>query len=284
MVLMVLGIAQDGGFPQPGCFRECCKSAKNNQKKLISSVAVINAKTHDCWLIDITPDFRNQMKLIKDFLSIDSFPNIKGIFLTHAHVGHYLGLLDLGIEIMNTKDVPVYAMPVMRDFLKKNAPFNFLIDSKNIIIKNIEHNQSISLSNAVSVKPFLVPHRNELSETVGYNIKSSNKSITYLPDIDGWELWDKNILDVIVNNDILFLDGTFYSDNEIPYRNISKVPHPFISDSLKVFSKLDSEHKKKIFFTHLNHTNPLLHKNSLEAKSLINEGYNILEEKRVFNL
>ena len=243
MTLMVLGTVQDGGF---------------------------------------TPDFKDQIKLVKDFLSIDTLPNIKGVFLTHAHIGHYIGLLDLGVEVMNMKDIPIYAMPEMKSFLENNAPFNFLIESGNIIINDISNNDIINLSDQVTITPFLVPHRNELSETVGYNIKSNSKSIIYIPDIDAWDLWDNNILDIVKENDLLFLDGTFYSSDELPHRDISKVPHPFVSESTKLFSGLDYTDKQKILFTHLNHSNPLLNQDSLEFKSLIDKGFKVLNEKQTF--
>ena len=282
MNLMVLGTVQDGGFPQAGCFQKCCKSISSTQKRLISSISVINKETNDCWIIDITPDFKDQIKLIEDFLSIDCLPNIKGVFLTHAHVGHYLGLLDLGTKIMDMSNIPIYAMPRMKSFLENNAPFNFLIESENIIINNIDNNEMINLSDQVSLSPFLVPHRNELSETVGYNIKSNSKSIIYIPDIDAWNLWNDNILEVVKENDLLFLDGTFYDSNELPNRDISNIPHPFISDSLKMFSELNCFDKEKIFFTHLNHSNPLLNKDSFEFKSLIDNGFKVLNEKNFF--
>ena len=282
MTLMVLGTVQDGGFPQAGCFKECCKSIDKTQKRLISSIAIINKETNDCWIIDITPDFKDQIKLIKDFLSIDTLPNIKGVFLTHAHIGHYIGLLDLGVEVMNMDSIPVYAMPKMKSFLENNAPFNFLIESGNIIINSIDNDNVVSLSDQVFIRPFLVPHRNELSETAGYNIKSNSKSIIYIPDIDAWSLWENNILDVIKENDLLFLDGTFYDSNELPDRDISKVPHPFVCESLKIFSDLNHADKQKILFTHLNHSNPLLNQNSLESKSLADKGFKILSEKQVF--
>ena len=282
MTLMVLGTVQDGGFPQAGCFKECCKSISDTQKRLISSISIIDKETNDCWIIDITPDFKDQIKLIKDFLSIDTLPNIKGVFLTHAHIGHYIGLLDLGVEVMNMKDIPIYAMPKMKSFLENNAPFNFLIESGNIIINDINNNDIINLSDQVTITPFLVPHRNELSETVGYNIKSNSKSIIYIPDIDAWGAWDNNILDIVKENDLLFLDGTFYSSDELPNRDISKVPHPFVSESTKLFSGLDYTDKQKILFTHLNHSNPLLNQDSLEFKSLIDKGFKVLNEKQTF--
>ena len=269
-----MGITQDGGYPHPGCYQKCCADAwlNKNSRKLISSIAIIDKYSKKYWLIDITPDFKEQLNML------DSSFTLEGIFLTHAHIGHYIGLLNLGLEVMNLKNINVYAMPKMKVFLEDNSPINFLIDKKNINPIQISENTSIDLNKGLKVIPFLVPHRNELSETVGYKIVSKNKSAIYLPDIDSWNQWDIDISDVIRENDVLFLDGTFYNKNEIKNRNIEKIPHPSILDSMDRFRNLDINHRKKIYFTHLNHTNNLLRKDSEEFKNIFSNGYNIAND------
>ena len=281
---MILGTVQDGGYPHIGCRKKCCKSAWLNQynKRFIASIAILDSDLKECWIIDSSPDIKNQLNMIMNFMEIDSLPKIRGIFLTHAHTGHYSGLLDLGKEAMNADNIPVYSMPDMARFISSNNPFKFLISSNNIHIKEISDNQKIELSNGVIISPFKVPHRNELSETVGYRIYSDSKSIIYIPDIDSWDQWEKDIIDVIKNNDYLFLDGTFYNCEEINNRNISEIPHPFIKDSLIKFEVLDKYNRNKIFFTHFNHTNIMLRNNNKLKQSLISDGYNIANEGEFF--
>ena len=275
--IKVLGITQDGGYPHPGCNEECCNLAWSNKnlKKLISSIAIVDELSKKYWLIDITPDFKEQLNMI------DSSFSLEGIFLTHAHIGHYIGLVDLGLEVMNLKNINVYAMPKMKSFLEDNAPINFLITNKNINPIQITDNIYIDLNKDVKISPFLVPHRNELSETVGYKILSKNKSVIYLPDIDSWNI---DIIDVIKQNDILFLDGTFYDKNEINHRNIDKIPHPSILESINKFKEIKNISRKKIYFTHLNHTNILLRKDSKEYASFVSKGYNIAYDGQVVNI
>ena len=284
MSVMILGTVQDGGYPHIGCRKKCCKSAWLNQynKRFIASIAILDSDLKECWIIDSSPDIKNQLNMIMNFMEIDSLPKIRGIFLTHAHTGHYSGLLDLGKEAMNADNIPVYSMPDMARFISSNNPFKFLISSNNIHIKEISDNQKIELSNGVIISPFKVPHRNELSETVGYRIYSDSKSIIYIPDIDSWDQWEKDIIDVIKNNDYLFLDGTFYNCEEINNRNISEIPHPFIKDSLIKFEVLDKYNRNKIFFTHFNHTNIMLRNNNKLKQSLISDGYNIANEGEFF--
>ena len=49
---------------------------------------------------------------------ISKITNLSGVFLTHAHIGHYTGLMNFGNEAMGTKELPVFCMPKMKSFFK----------------------------------------------------------------------------------------------------------------------------------------------------------------------
>jgi pyrroloquinoline quinone biosynthesis protein B len=271
--LLVLGTAQDGGYPHTGCSEDCCREAwkDSNQKRLIASLAVLDGK--DCFLVDITPDFKYQLQLIEHH--INEKPRISGICITHAHLGHYMGLLDLGLEVMNTNEIPVYVMPKMKSFLENNAPFTQLLELNNIHLFIIQENYPIDIFKDVKIIPFRVPHRNEYSETVGYRIQTSRHSVLYIPDIDSWDGWDTDINELIKESDIALLDGTFYDKTELKNRDVSAIPHPSIRESINFFSALDKMDRKKVNFTHLNHTNNVLREGSKERKDVIQQGFQI---------
>ena len=280
--IIVLGTAQDGGYPQVGCREKCCVEAWNDHKlkRRVSSLSIISGD--DCWLIDITPDFAYQLNMIETRLNRQ--PHICGIFISHAHMGHYIGLMELGLEVMNTNLIPVYVMPKMKSFLQENAPFTQLINLKNIKLRQMTENVLIQLNDNINITPFEVPHRNEYSETIGFRIKSSDRSILYISDIDSWDTWDVDINDMIRSNDLLFLDGTFFSDIELPIRNMQDVPHPYIKESLQKFSLLEEVDRDKVYFTHLNHSNPVIKQSSVERLATINQGCHIAEDGMVFSL
>ena len=282
--VLILGTAQDGGYPQAGCRELCCMEAWKNpeMRRLVASLAIW--ADSNCWLIDITPDFKQQMKMLEEYSPAHRIPAIAGIFITHAHMGHYLGLLELGLEVMNTDRVPVYVMPGMRSFLETNQPFTQLIESKNIHLKTMAEDTPIQLNENISIMPFLVPHRNEFSETVGYQIQSSTHSMLYLPDIDSWEAWKVDINELIVENDILLLDGTFYDKFELQNRDVTTIPHPSIRNTMKRFSVLDKIDRKKVYFTHLNHTNNVLRPESTERSDVIKKGFQIAQESMAFTI
>ena len=280
--IIILGTAQDGGYPHAGCMEDCCAEAWNDSKlkRLISSLGILSG--NDCWFIDITPDFAYQIKMIE--AKLNRQPNVCGIIISHAHIGHYLGLLQLGLEVMNTNQIPVYVMPKMKCFLEDNAPFTQLIELNNIKLFPIKDNEVLQLNNNISIIPFLVPHRNEFSETIGFKVQSPDKSLLYIPDIDSWDAWDLDINEVIQKNDVILLDGTFYSNDELINRNVINVPHPYIKETLQRISILEKVDREKVYFTHLNHTNPVIKKSSLERSEVQCKGYHIADDNMIFTL
>lgn len=274
--IVVLGTAQDAGYPQAGCDKACCKKYREKKiaKQKVSCLALFDPATGQKWIFDATPDFTEQLSTADEIQK----GNLSGIFLTHAHIGHYTGLMYLGREAMNTNEVPVYAMPRMLDFLQHNGPWSQLVNLKNIELRKLKADSAVKLTGDISVTPILVPHRDEFSETVGFSIRANSKSVLYIPDIDKWEKWEKEIRQMVMNHDYLFLDGTFYSAGELPGRNMTEVPHPLVQESISIFKELPEADRKKIWFIHFNHTNPLLDKTSSEYAEVKRKGFGIAEE------
>jgi pyrroloquinoline quinone biosynthesis protein B len=246
---MVLGIAQDGGIPQAGCRKSCCTSGRHER---VASLGVVDPASHRWWLIDATPDFPSQLAAMAAEAPACS---LAGIFLTHAHIGHYTGLMHLGREAMGTHGMPVWAMLRMRDFLTANGPWGQLVTLANIELRPLAADSTIALGDSLRVTPFRVPHRDEYSETVGFRIDGPRGAVVYLPDIDKWERWDRRIEDVVAGASAAYLDGTFFDAAELPGRDMSEIPHPLIVESLSRFATLPAAERKHIQFIHLNHTN-----------------------------
>jgi len=277
--VVVLGIAQDGGAPHAGCQKDCCATRWNDPSKylMVSSIGIVDPNTKETWIIDATPDFPKQLEI----LTGNDHNKLKGIFLTHAHIGHYTGLMFLGREVMGSNSVPVYAMPKMAKYLRSNGPWSQLVDMENIVIKKLKDERSVKLNDRIKVTPFQVPHRDEFSETVGYKIEGANKSLIFIPDIDKWSKWDKDIVTIVKENDYAILDGSFYQNGEITGRDMSEIPHPFIIESLETLkSSLDNS---EVYFIHLNHTNPALIKESEAQKQILKAGFKIAEPKQIIN-
>ena len=277
--VMVLGVAQDAGYPQMNCKKECCKAAWENSKlqKMTSCLSIIDPTTNQQWIIDATPNIKEQLQLLK---SKSGTEKIDGVLLTHAHMGHYSGLIHFGREVMGTNNMPVFAMPKMTTFLKENGPWSQLVEIENISLQKLKSDSTFSLNKNIKVTPFLVPHRDEFSETVGYKITINEKILLFIPDIDKWQKWETNIVPLIQKVDYAFLDATFYKNGELK-RDMSEIPHPFVEESMELFSTLTETDKQKVHFIHFNHTNPLLIEGSASQKEVTKKGFNLSKEGQI---
>jgi pyrroloquinoline quinone biosynthesis protein B len=277
--MVVLGTIQDAGSPQIGCTKDCCKKrfAKPDDSRQIVSLGLIDASTKSSYLFEATPNIGKQLRMLKTYSkTATDLPN--GIFLTHAHIGHYAGLMFLGKEALNTKNLPVYTMPRMKSFLEQNGPWSQLVSQQNILIQSLSNKQLLRLNDSLSVTPILVPHRDEYSETVGYIIKGPSKQLLFIPDIDKWEKWNQDINALISQVDYALIDATFFDASEINNRPISEIPHPFVIESMERFKSIPLKDKKKIHFIHFNHTNPLLNRESPAYKKVLEGGYHIAKQ------
>jgi pyrroloquinoline quinone biosynthesis protein B len=284
--LIVLGTLQDAGSPHIGCRKKCCNHLWDHPdpSRKVVSLGIYDPISNSRTLIDATPDISHQIKILSKLAPETKNDIPEHIIITHAHIGHYTGLMYLGREAMNTKNVPVSVMPGMYQFITNNGPWNQLVKLKNIDLKIIGHETAIPISSGLTLTPFLVPHRAEYSETIGLLISGKNKKALFIPDIDKWHLWEKNIVEEIKKVDIAFLDATFYDSTEVNNRNIAEIPHPFVVESLELFKNLPEREKSKIHFLHFNHTNPLLDPESAQTKDLLLKGFNIAKMGDTFKL
>lgn len=284
--LVVLGTAQDAGSPQIACKKECCSQLfiGPSKSREVVSLGIMDYDNNKSYLFEATPDITKQIKFLSETMNASSQELPNGIFLTHAHIGHYTGLMYLGKEAVNADKVPVFAMPRLKSFLQQNGPWSQLVTNGNIDIYPLEHETEVELTNQLKVVPFVVPHRDEYSETVGYKIYGPNKSALFIPDIDKWSVWDTSVVDLLGQVDYAFLDATFFDGKELNTRDISGIPHPFVIESLKLFGSLSANEKKKIHFIHFNHTNPLLKEDSSQTMEVLEKGFRIARKGMVFKL
>ncbi len=132
--LVILGNVQDGGSPHISCKKKCCSELFINPDptRKVVSIGVVDFDHKQSYLFEASPDMPEQLEIlnqIADF-SDDIIPN--GVFLTHAHIGHYTGLMYFGKEAMNADNAQVYCMDRMKSFLSNNGPWSQLVNLNNI--------------------------------------------------------------------------------------------------------------------------------------------------------
>lgn len=276
---IILGAGQDAGAPQIGYKNDAAWTAPEH-RLLATSAALVDKKTGARYLFEATPDISEQLHALDLAAPHGDGPlGLDGVFLTHAHIGHYAGLMFFGREAAGTDALPVYAMERMTRFLRNNGPWEQLVSLGNIDLRTMTADEAAALPGGLSVTPLQVPHRDEYSETVGYVIEGPDKSALFLPDIDSWREWattyEHAIEDVLAQVDYAFVDATFYSDDELPNRDMSKIPHPRVADSMDHFDAINPETRAKVYFIHINHTNPIRFADSQEAGEVRSRGYHI---------
>jgi pyrroloquinoline quinone biosynthesis protein B len=263
--LVVLGIAQDGGVPHIGCDAGPCAAVRRGERRRESVACLGIVDGERAFLVDATPDLPAQVHAA-------GVRAPSGVFLTHAHVGHYAGLVHLGKEALGARGLPLWATPRMRSFLASNAPWRALVEQDAVDLRD---NADVDLG-GVHVRAVVVPHRDEYADTVGYVIAGPRATALYVPDIDRWAPWDRDLRAMVESVDVALLDGTFASGDELPGRDMSLVPHPLVGDTMARLAGLGA----KVWFTHLNHTNPLLD----DASPVERLGFHVAREGDVFPL
>ncbi len=274
--LVVLGAGQDAGAPQIG-------NAEDDGPRLLpSSLALIDRVEGKRYLFDATPAITEQLAMLDAIEPPAEGLGVDGVFLTHAHVGHYLGLAYFGREAAGASGVPVYTMPRMAEFLRGNGPWSQLVELGNIELLEFGAGDAIQ---AIALRPDLVvvalpvPHRDEYSETVGFLVMLPDRTFLYLPDIDGWSEWrgpnGQLLQGMLERSDYIFIDATFWDDNELGGRDMSEIPHPRVNETMDLLQGLPSEERAKVHFIHYNHTNPIRDPESGESREVEERGFNV---------
>ncbi len=285
---LVLGVAQDGGMPQAGCYTPRCEGARERDRpRYVSSLAIVDPDAGRYHLVDASPDLRHQMDLIDDpgfRARAQERRPFDGIFLTHAHMGHYLGLALLGREGLGIAPTPCHCSPGMARFLSSNGPWSLLVDEGRLDLRPVEFDRWYEIDDGLSAMATPVPHRPEFSDTVAWTFRGPNRSLLYLPDIDAWEAWDRDIAEVVRGVDVALLDATFHSAREVPGRAVEDIPHPLVPHTMDLLQEEVARGGSEIAFIHLNNTNPALDEESAEAREIARRGFSVAREGQRFQL
>ncbi len=282
--LRVLGTAQDGGFPHAACSCDRCELARSDPRteRLVASIALI-ASDGRVFLVDATPDIRRQLDRLRDLKPgtgrVDRAP-VDGVFLTHAHLGHYTGLGFLGFEAIHAQEIPLYATPRMVDFLSSNGPWSQLVDLRNVVPVKLTPGEPLVLDEQLSVTAFRVPHRDEFADTVGYLFAGPQRRVFYVPDTDGWEHWETPLEEWLERQevDVAIVDGTFFSMDELPGRDVAAIGHPHVIDTIERLREKVSAGSLRVFFTHFNHSNPVLDADGERRRQIEAAGFAVLDD------
>jgi len=247
--LIVLGAGQDAGAPQIGNAGDRAWRDPS-LRQTATSIALVDHTLRKRYLFEATPDITRQLKLLDELAPSDaSGLGLSGIFLTHAHIGHYAGLMFFGREAAGADRIKVHAMPRMASYLRENGPWEQLIQLENIELSDLKNQSAVSLSQGIKVTPYRWAEWEQ-----GFEIRLEN---------------------VIRQVDLAFVDSTFFDNNELPGRDMKLIPHPRVATTMDRLYNEPLEIKSRIQFIHYNHTNPIRFIDSAETNEVLQRGYNI---------
>ncbi|MEZ5313615.1 MAG: MBL fold metallo-hydrolase [Thermoanaerobaculia bacterium] len=124
--------AQDGGIPHLGGAAEPDLAARRSPalRRLVMRSSSSTPASRRRWLIDATPDLPAQIERA-DAIAPPSAAHedrrgrpqlLDRIFLTHAHIGHCLGLAALGREVYSADGIRSHGSERIAAFLSHNGP------------------------------------------------------------------------------------------------------------------------------------------------------------------
>ncbi len=267
--LLVLGIAQDGGLPHVGCNKSCCVLArKRGIERFPVALGIFDRRTGKKLMIEAGPRVEAQIALLHRKMGVPQLPRkpLDGLFLTHAHIGHYLGLAQFGREVASTKELPTYVGRRMAQFLRTNGPWDQLIKLHQLKLHILQAEKEVEILPGLRIRPILVPHRDEYSETLAFKIRGPKRTVLFVPDVDRWNRHHGLLAHLLEGVDVAYIDGTFYDGREVPGRNLEEIPHPPMVQTMRLLQDRARKHPGSIRFIHLNHSNPLFQNKALRKR------------------
>jgi pyrroloquinoline quinone biosynthesis protein B len=266
--LFVLGVAQDGGLPHLGCDRACCTEARRTGRvEYPVSLGVVDHRCGKLLLVEATPRIEEQLALLHRLAG--SPPRgrqpVDALLVTHAHLGHYLGLAWFGREVAASQHLPLFCSPRFAAFLRGNGPWRQLVELGQIAPQPFVVGEAFAPWPGLEVRAIAVPHRDEFSDTMAFVLHGPHRAVLFVPDVDAWQRTPGLLERLLDGVDIAYVDGTFFDGRELPERNLDEIPHPLLTRTMARLAAVAEARPGAIRFLHLNHSNPALHEPAVRA-------------------
>lgn len=278
----LLGIAQDAGRPQAGCVRPCCADSHLDPSLVRHPVSLgVVGVDHSTHLFEATRALAWQFECWHD-ADPEEGP-LDTLWITHAHLGHVDGIGLFGREAIAASGLPLHCSSVFAELLQRTPAWALMLEQGILSPCSFESGVVISPTEqcGFTVTPLKVPHRAELSDMHAMQITGPRRTLLFLPDHDAWSetlesmgasdirTWFQNL-----EVDIILIDGTFWSADELHHRDQGTVPHPPVRETIESLGPRQ-EGDPRMVFIHLNHTNPLHDEESPEAQMVEQMGWEI---------
>ncbi|MFE5571660.1 pyrroloquinoline quinone biosynthesis protein PqqB [Amycolatopsis japonica] len=293
MFVHCLGVAAGGGFPQWNCACAGCRTARAKPEVATMHAGLAVSGDGERWfLLNATPDVHHQIAadpVLHPGPGIRATP-VAGVLLTDAEFDHTIGLLMLREE----SSLKVYGTRPVLEALSSWFPVRELLsDYADLSWSLLEIGKPLDLDDRLRATAFLTgskapryvgksrhaPQRGSSEWEVGFRLqdKVTGGTVVYAPTLPRW---DAKFAEQVASADCVFLDGTFWTDDEMSCqgagsrtgRSMGHMPVGGADGSARALAALPA--KRKIY-THINNTNPILDEGSGERRWLTSLGIEI---------
>lgn len=205
MRFLLLGTSAGNGVPSFYCKCEACIEARTDKEYSRARSAALLHLNSENILIDTPPDIGLQLERF-------GVERIDKVFLTHWHYDHFGGIGELEFYVRLKHGVPLtlYLPESALENMKKS--FDYLLDCFTLYVYNEKFRLS---SKEIEFFPVKANHG---IETYGFIVRSSKRSIAYLPDTS---YLNSKTQEIVKEVDTVLIDATFYGENWMPDTHLS---------------------------------------------------------------
>jgi pyrroloquinoline quinone biosynthesis protein B len=301
MRVKVLGSAAGGGFPQWNC--GCSNCTRLREGKLPGSsrtqTQLAFSVDPDAWfLLDASPDLRTQILATTELAPPQGSRRspIAGVFLTSAEVDSVMGLLHL----REFTPFCVYATPAVQAILntentifrvlnRSTPPLQWLsVSSQPQLADDSFHYSAVPLGETYPdyVSDNLRGKLPAKEAVVGLLVEHGEKRLFFAPSLSGQnQEWKK----IAESSDLIFLDGTFWCDDELiratgSGESARAIGHLPLSGANGLLQQFSGPGRGRRILIHVNNTNPILDEKSPAYREVREMGWEVAHDGMEFVL
>ena len=306
MRITILGSAAGGGFPQWNCNCRNCAGVRsgtvNARPRTQSSIFVQPDEGTDGVLFNASPDILEQIRSHATLQPARALRDsaIAGVLLMDGQIDHATGLFMLRER---STPLPLWCTDAVEEDLTQGNPVlrvlghycgvqrhRIGLDGAWFIVPGVADLRFRALPLSSKAAPYS-PHREQPQpgDNIGVTVhdRRSGKTLFYAP---GLGAITPPVFDAMSNADAVLVDGTFWSDDEMPRlglgsktaREIGHLPQSGPGGMLECLGRLPAATQR--FLIHINNTNPILDEDSAERAALARAGITVCEDNMALRL
>jgi pyrroloquinoline quinone biosynthesis protein B len=304
MRIKVLGSAAGGGFPQWNCSCRNCRLLREGRShfrpRTQTQIAFSPDPDSSVWfLVGASPDLRTQILATPELAARPdetSHTPIGGVFLYSGDVDSVMGLLHL----REFQTFFVFATSgVQRTLKKENCIFRVLdradppvqwqtLSNRGRLGCQLSESPGESPAFIANTIPLGGPYPDYVSAdlaqscalddaSIGFLLEQNNKQVFIAPSLSPHSTeWTKPA----ASADVVLIDGTFWSDDELIHTGRSKktarqIGHLPLNGPGGLLEQFPANAKGRKVLIHINNTNPILDEQSAEHRAVLDAGFEI---------